>query len=47
MYAQLREHLSWGADHFLQYIKMKSINSQTPGNVVVGVNAVGVVPPSR
>ena len=87
MYQQLREHLGWTSQQFLQYIKvgyrleptfgkgplhdssllstrlasltsprltsppspglaqMKSLNSQNPSNVVVGVNAIGSVPP--
>ena len=45
MYAKIRNHLSWDSEHFLQYIKMKSLNTQSPSNVVVGVNAIGTVPP--
>jgi len=44
MYQKLREHLNWDSTQFLQYIKMKSLNSQDGRNVVVGVNAVGTVP---
>jgi len=43
MYARLREHLGWSADHFLQYMKMKALNAQPQRNVVVGVNPVGTV----
>merc|ERR1719231_439391 len=38
MYAKLRAHLGWTAEHFLQYIKMKALNAQPQSNVVVGVN---------
>jgi len=43
MYAKLRAHLGWSAEHFLQYIKMKALNAQPQSNVVVGVNTVGSV----
>ena len=43
MYAMLRLHLNWDAQHFLQYIKMKALNAQPQSNVVVGVNPVGGV----
>lgn len=46
MYAQLRAHLGWSAEHFLQYMKMKALNAQPQSNVVVGVNTVGAVAPS-
>jgi len=43
MYARLRSHLGWSAAEFLQYIKMKALNSQPQSNVVVGVNPLGSV----
>merc|ERR1719231_2128255 len=36
MYAKLRAHLGWTAEHFLQYIKMKALNAQPQSNVVAG-----------
>ena len=39
-------HLSWSPGDFLQYAKMRALNSQPQSNVVVGVNAVGSIPPS-
>lgn len=46
MFAQLISHLSWSSGDFLQYAKMRALNSQPQSNVVVGVNAVGSIPPS-
>lgn len=46
MYKMLRSHLGWSTGDFLQYVKMKAINSQPTSNVVVGVNSLGSVPPS-
>merc|ERR1712028_309961 len=43
MYSQLKAHLGWDAENFLQYVKMKALNSQPQNNVIVGVNAVGGV----
>jgi len=44
MYAKLREHLGWGAEHFLQYMRMKALNAQPQSNVVVGVDPIGGMP---
>jgi hypothetical protein len=43
MYSQLRQHLSWTTQQFLEYVKMKALNSQSSDNVVVGVSSVGSV----
>jgi hypothetical protein len=46
MFAQLVARLGWTTQDFLQYVKMRALNAQPTSNVVVGVNAVGTVPPS-
>lgn len=43
MYRRMRDHLGWEGRDFLAYAKMKALNAQPQGNVVVGVNAVGSV----
>merc|ERR1711977_246291 len=44
MYRRLTEHMSWGSNDFLKYIKMKALNGQvTQNNVVVGVSPMGTI----
>jgi len=43
MYAQMRSHLNWSQGQFLEYIRMKSLNSQPGTNVKLGVTPVGTV----
>jgi regulator of protease activity HflC (stomatin/prohibitin superfamily) len=45
MYKRIRDHLGWTAPQFLQYVKMKALNTQPQSKVIVGVNGVGNVPP--
>jgi len=40
-YKQLKEHMGWDNEAFLQYVKMKSLNAQPADSMVVGVSAVG------
>jgi len=40
-YKRLKEHMGWDNAAFLQYVKMKSLNSQPADSMVVGVSAVG------
>jgi len=41
MYRRLRMHLNWTQPQFLEYVKMKSLNSQPASHVKLGVNPVG------
>lgn len=41
MYKRLRDHLNFTQPQFLEYIKMKSLNSQPSTKVKLGVNPVG------
>ena len=44
MYRRLTEHMSWGSNDFLKYIKMKALNGQAAqNNVVVGVSPMGTI----
>jgi predicted transcriptional regulator len=43
MYARMRSHLNWSQGQFLEYIRMKSLNSQPGANVKLGVTPVGTV----
>mmetsp|Transcript_8889 Transcript_8889/g.29311 ORF Transcript_8889/g.29311 Transcript_8889/m.29311 type:complete len:266 (-) Transcript_8889:230-1027(-) len=40
-YAKLKATLGWSNDDFLRYVKIKSLNAQPGGSVVIGVDAVG------
>jgi len=40
-YKKLKDHMGWDNAAFLQYVKMKSLNSQPAESMVVGVTAVG------
>ena len=38
-YAKMRAHLNWTQPQFLEYIKLKALDSQPDANVVVGLPA--------
>jgi len=41
MYAAMKTHLSWTQAQFLEYVKMKSLNTQPTRNIKMGVTPVG------
>lgn len=45
MYAQLRQAMNWTAPQFLEYVRIKALNSQPTDNVLVGTSAVGLATP--